>query len=148
MVHNDRPAVFWNESSVAVDHNLFEILSDHSFQLWAYLISTPAIIVRELFGRSNLGEGALKTEGIDISRFVVIRPNLLLCADPNSLKGAIKQMSHRPAHPVESEIHQPDRRALDDVIFDVLGLTRGERDAVYEAVVNLVQARLKKAESV
>jgi len=26
----------------------------------------------------------------------------------------------------------------------VLGLTQGERDAVYEAVVNLVEARLKK----
>ncbi len=26
----------------------------------------------------------------------------------------------------------PDRRALDDIIFDVLGFTQGERDAVYE----------------
>jgi len=37
--------------------------------------------------------------------------------------------------------------ALDDIVFDALGLTQGERDAVYEAVVNLVEARLKKAES-
>jgi hypothetical protein len=47
-----------------------------------------------------------------------------------------------------SEIHQPDRRALDEVVFDVLGLTAGEREAVYEAVVNLVRARLEKARSV
>jgi hypothetical protein len=33
----------------------------------------------------------------------------------------------------------------DDVVFDALGLTTGEREAVYEAVVELVQARLKKA---
>jgi len=33
-------------------------------------------------------------------------------------------------------------------VFDVLGLTAGEREAVYEAVVNLVHARLEKARSV
>jgi len=38
-------------------------------------------------------------------------------------------------------------RALDDIIFDVLGLTQGERDAVYEGVINLVEARLSKARS-
>jgi len=37
-------------------------------------------------------------------------------------------------------ICQPDRRALDEVVFDVLGLTAGEREAVYEAVINLVRA--------
>ena len=46
------------------------------------------------------------------------------------------------------EIHQPERRTLDGAVFDVLGLTAGEREAVYEAVVNLVRARLEKARSV
>jgi len=49
-------------------------------------------------------------------------------------------------------MRQPDRRALDDVAFDVLGLTGGEREAacspkpwrrqVYEAVVGLVRSCL------
>jgi hypothetical protein len=46
------------------------------------------------------------------------------------------------------DLQAPDRRALDEVVFDVLGLTAGEREAVYEAVVNLVRARLEKAQSV
>jgi len=37
---------------------------------------------------------------------------------------------------------------LDDVVFDVLGLAPGEREAVYEAAVELVRARLQKAQSV
>jgi len=37
---------------------------------------------------------------------------------------------------------------LDNIIFDALNLTQGERDAVYEAVINLVESRLKKAGSV
>ena len=34
------------------------------------------------------------------------------------------------------------------VVSDAVGLTQGEREAVYEAVIDLVEARLKKAESV
>jgi hypothetical protein len=48
----------------------------------------------------------------------------------------------------KSTFFQPDRRALDEVVFEVLGLTAGEREAVYEAVVSLVRARLEKAKSV
>ena len=36
---------------------------------------------------------------------------------------------------------------MDEVVFDVLGLTAGEREAVYKAVVELVRARLQKAQS-
>jgi len=38
-----------------------------------------------------------------------------------------------------------DRRDLDNIIFDILGLTKGEREAVYEEIIKLVEARLKKA---
>jgi hypothetical protein len=38
------------------------------------------------------------------------------------------------------DLQAPDRRALDEAVFDVLGLTAGEREAVYEAVINLVRA--------
>lgn len=42
----------------------------------------------------------------------------------------------------------PDRRALDEVVFDVLGLTEAERLEVYRAVVDLVKNRLTKAQSI
>jgi len=42
----------------------------------------------------------------------------------------------------------PDRRALDEVVFEVLGLTEEEQLAVYRAVVELVKNRLVKARSV
>jgi hypothetical protein len=56
--------------------------------------------------------------------------------------------SNQSSRSVFDEIRQPYRRALDEVVFDVLGLTAGEREAVYEAVVTLVHARLEKARSV
>ncbi len=42
------------------------------------------------------------------------------------------------------DLEAPDRRALEEAVFDMLGLTAGER----EAVVNLVRARLERAQSV
>ena len=45
---------------------------------------------------------------------------------------------------VVSKTALPDRRALDAVVFDALGLMQGER----EAVVALVRKRLEKAGSV
>jgi len=148
MVHNDRSAVFWNEQRVAVDHNLFEILTEQPFAIWTSLVSTPQIIARELFGRSNLGEGALKTEGIDILKFQITHPRFFDSIVLRLLTDCFETLSKRPIYPLDIEIQQPDRRALDDIIFDVLGLTAGEREAVYEAVVNLVRARLEKAKSV
>jgi hypothetical protein len=51
-------------------------------------------------------------------------------------------MRARAVYEILDEIHQPDRRAL-----DVLGLTQGEREAVYEAVLELGRKRLEKARS-
>ncbi len=42
----------------------------------------------------------------------------------------------------------PDRKALDDIVFDALGLTEEERKEVYYAVAELVKNRLDKARSV
>jgi hypothetical protein len=42
----------------------------------------------------------------------------------------------------------PDRRELDRVVFEALGLTEEEQLEVYRAVVELVKNRLTKARSV
>ena len=48
---------------------------------------------------------------------------------------------------VRDEYSCTDRYELDEVIFDALNLNQKEREAVYEAVIDLVESRLKKAES-
>ena len=53
-------------------------------------------------------------------------------------------------HPEDVSLDRvlPDRRALDKVVFEVLGLTEEEQLEVYRAVVELVKNRLVKARSV
>ena len=49
----------------------------------------------------------------------------------------------------EQEPHPlPDRKALDDIVFDALGLTADERKEVYRAVCQLVWERISKARSI
>ena len=145
MIHNDRQNVFWNSNNVAVDHNLFEILGYDNEILWGSLAWTAQILFRELHGRANLGQGALKTEGIDIRTFYAlgVKSQSIIMA----LKNARSKLSLRATGSVQDESKSNERRSLDNIIFDILGLTQGERDAVYEAVINLVEARLKKAGS-
>jgi hypothetical protein len=42
----------------------------------------------------------------------------------------------------------PDRKALDDIVFDILGLTEEEQKEVYWAVCKLVKNSLEKARRV
>ena len=42
----------------------------------------------------------------------------------------------------------PARRQIDEAVFDALGLTTGEREAVYEGVSELVTNRKRRARSV
>lgn len=63
------------------------------------------------------------------------------------LRNTFEKLSTRPVRRFSEEMAMPDRQDLDSVVFDFLGLTQGERDAVYEAVIDLIESRLKKAES-
>lgn len=55
----------------------------------------------------------------------------------------------KPACPVREQMPNPlpDRKALDDIVFDILGLTEDERQEVYWSVCELFANRLNKAKS-
>ncbi len=59
------------------------------------------------------------------------------------------ELGINPARPIREQKPNPlpDRKALDDVVFDILGLTKEERREVYWAVCELVANRLQKAKS-
>ena len=41
-----------------------------------------------------------------------------------------------------------DRKQLDEIVFSEIGLTKGEQDGVYEAFLQLVDARISRAQNV
>ncbi|MGD9873680.1 MAG: DNA methyltransferase [Kiritimatiellia bacterium] len=119
--------------------------------LAAFLNSTLVAFFIETLGNKSLGQGVLDFFMADFLRMripVIDSPQLL---------AAYKAIKDRPIRRIHDELGfdsgtkrfdpLPDRRAVDDAVFDALKLTKGERDAVYEAVLNMVDARLNKAQS-
>ena len=134
-------------------------ISDRRFHMVRYGNYNPEVIAAllntflttlfiEIYSRSNLGQGALDFATVDANRILVPNPAQLPHSTVELLRERLADIQQRAIEPVWEESQEPDRRVLDDVVFDVLGLTQGERETVYEAVVELVRKRLEKARSV
>jgi hypothetical protein len=123
----------------------------------------------ELSGRTPFGGGLLKVQTYEVERLLVLNPRSLEDAQAKQLRSTFNQVSGREIHSLFEELGLskpnrdysnidpndvsldkvlPDRRAMDEVVFEALGLTEEEQLEVYRAVVELVKNRLVKARSV
>ena len=114
-----------------------------------------------MFGRSNLGEGALKTEGIDIKKMYLIDPSLDSLDYLKLKRIVLDKLSKRESLSIFTEcgldstlpfteqnaVPLSDRFEIDSLIFDELELNASEREEVYKGVCNLVKMRLDKSKS-
>ena len=119
--------------------NFQEVHTDSSLTLplCASLNSSLFQLMVNMAGRSNFGGGLLKIQTYEMAELLCLDPKTFAFENEAIFRSSLWDML-KPSD---------DRRALDAIIFDALNLTQGERDGVYEAVVNLVEARLRKARS-
>ena len=106
----------------------------------------------ELFGRRNLGLGALDIEKPELKKLPVLDKNINF-KNSNFFKREIKtiydELGFDRTMPIREQEPNPlpDRAKLDNIIFDELGLTRNERKEVYWTICELVKQRQEKAKS-
>ncbi|ACL26170.1 Eco57I restriction-modification methylase domain-containing protein [Chloroflexus aggregans] len=131
---------FMKEDGFYVSDNFQEwhVSADDFWQAGVAANSTVFQLFANITGRANFGGGLMKIQTYEVAAMEVLAPSTL----------PLSRCRSALQHVGRIDLNSPDRRALDDVVFDVLGLTAGEREAVYEAVVALVRARLEKARSV
>ncbi len=131
---------FVREDGFYVSDNFQEVHTSHDspWQLGASANSSILQLFANVTGRANFGDGLMKIQTYEVADLMVLGPSLV---NEKDCKTAFKVAERL-------DLEDDDRRTLDSIVFDALGLTQGERDAVYEAVINLVEARLKKAGSV
>ena len=126
--------------------------------LGAVLNSTLAHLFVELWGRVNLGEGALDNMVYEAASLPVVDVRNLSEDRCRMLSDAFQALSKRAVRSVFEELGadrpeevalekvKPDRREVDRIVMEeVLGLTEAEQLEVYRAVVDLVRSRLEKA---
>ncbi len=141
---------------------------DHD-AVFALLNSTLVPLFIEVEGVSNLGEGVIYTNVYWLKSLGILSADYLSSPSRARLLDAFERLAQREVKSIFEELGLPkpnkdysnirpedvsldkvlpDRRALDEVVFEVLGLTEEEQLAVYRAVVELVKNRLVKAKSV
>lgn len=155
IVHNPK-GVFLNKSfyGVRIEDNelIIGLLMSHISQLSA-----------EMVGRvPGGGGGPLDLDVVMVEQLFILHPLSLTTYQQRSIirffnqlvnreiKSIFEEVGINPKRPIREQDPNPlpDRKALDDVIFDVLGLTEKERKEVYWSVAELVKNRLEKARSV
>ncbi|MBV9257688.1 MAG: hypothetical protein JO215_06690, partial [Ktedonobacteraceae bacterium] len=130
---------FYASDGCYFSDNFQDVFTVPSFvlPLCASLNSTLFQLMINVVGRSNFGDGLLKIQTYEVGD--------LLCLHPKAIHMDQEQLLTSSSWNVLTP--SPERIALDTIIFDELNLTQGERTAVYEGVINLVNARLDKAKS-
>ena len=88
-------------------------------------------------GRTNFGGGMLEVAAYELANIGIVNPQSL----PEFDAAIFQSTDWDVLSP------SPQRRLIDDAVFEVLGLTAGERDAVYEGVRELVENRKQRARS-
>ncbi|MDX2194893.1 MAG: N-6 DNA methylase [Cytophagales bacterium] len=141
MIGSDRFMAFLNKTKVHADHNLFEYEIDNPElinQSEIFLNSTLFALIKEVNSRSNLGDGATKTEGVDWSNLMLIPKEKI------NIKFKSDKIFKRKILPIQKEIKQKDRQELDSAVLEALGLNPKEYlQAIYDGLVEMVNERLE-----
>jgi len=133
--------------------NFHEIDLPQSYAI--FLNSSVFALFQLVEGRTNFGGGLLKIQAFELQHLFVDKdafdyPDDILTSLKNRsifVECGIDPESDIPIAQQEPQ-PLPDRKALDDIVFDTLGLTEEERKEVYRAVCQLVWERISKAKSV
>ncbi|MBL7965654.1 MAG: Eco57I restriction-modification methylase domain-containing protein [Prolixibacteraceae bacterium] len=156
------------DSEIAYSHAFHGIVPRNTSEkliIGAILNSTLNHFFTEIYSRTSLGGGAARILVNELRlKFKTINPKIFGLSERSYLEKIFRKLSNRNIHDIfiecgldpESSIPLaeqepnplPDRKELDDVVFDALGLSDEERKEVYRAVCQLVWNRISKAKSV
>ena len=157
MTYRERFFVPFNNLAL-VDARLYDIYC----QEWIVHIlnSTYCLLLIEIQARGyGGGGGPIDVKVYEVNNLIIPVLNFVLknkCVNAfNKLKKRVveqifTELGFDKTRPIREQEPNPlpDRKELDDIVFDALGLTEEERKEVYWAVAELVKARLDKAKSV
>lgn len=86
--------------------------------LWLFLNSSVAWLIREISGRKNLGGGMLKAEAVDLKTF----PIYLNFGVVSEIRNILHNLRHRQALDTLAEIDTPEHKRIDSIVFDYLDI--------------------------
>lgn len=143
---------------VFVDARLYDIYCDD--WIIPILNSSYCLLLIEIQARGyGGGGGPVDVKVYEVNNLIIpiLRDKLIYASKlvfnrlkSRDVENIFTELGFDPNYPIHEQEPNPlpDRKELDDIVFDALGLTEEERKEVYWAVAELVKARLDKAKSV
>lgn len=156
-----RHGIFYNHDLVYTDRENIRIEPLSNAKAFCGILNSSIfMLMREIDGRVNLGEGSLKLEIMDWKITNTINTQNLSAETIEELEKAFSGLARHPIKGVFDEIGantqekasldtvRPERRKLDKIVMGkILGLSGEEQLEVYRAVVDLVKSRIERAKS-
>ncbi len=138
---NTTAHTYFIDSGMYFGDNLQELYGGNETsapRLCVAMNSTLSQMLFNISGRANFGGGLMKIQTFEIDALSIVNPALLSEPDVGIFTST------------DWDVLTPsvERLQIDAAVFDALGLTQGERDAVYAGVSELVGNRLRRARSV
>ncbi len=138
-VHCDKVnyAITINENYEQEKNLIFLILNSTIFRFFIDLFS------RQLTGAQTLSD----VDVIVVKNTIIPKPELLIPYKVE-LEEIYQSFKSREQGTIFDEVMQKDRRRLDEIIFEALGLDKSDVNDLYKATCNYVAMRKQKSESV
>lgn len=99
----------------------------------------------ELGGRVNLGEGVLWLASYDLTELMLPDPRVLDAGQRLALETAFARLAEQPLDTTPEALDRPEQRALDELVFDMVGLSATERAAARAALLECLDGRRLRA---
>jgi hypothetical protein len=131
---------------LSVDQQLYQIYlpADIQPEVAAALLNSAWFALQcELYGRVNFGAGVLWLAAYELGRIHLPDPRTLTIQQANHLAILFTALAKRPFVTTEDHLGHPTRQALDNAVFDLIGLNEEERTAVITSLQERIQARKK-----
>lgn len=135
------PVGAYTGSAVEIyDRNASE---DMKMNLWCFLNSSIAWLLREVTGRKNLGGGLLKAEATDLKSI----PVYFDFGVPERIKEVYEKIRTRQAKSTLEEIDTDEHKAIDDIVFGYLGIPEEKRESLVAELKHVISRRSEKAKT-
>jgi len=150
--------IYFNPREI-ISHRFFRVNQKRHGEekkLALLLNSTLTSLSLELFRNPGLGAGVLAHGTYTIREFMIPNPDMVDLNEKDfdaflkrRIGSVFEECGIDPERPIREQEPKPpsDRKELDNIVFDVLGLTLDERKEVYWSACELVKSRLEKAAS-
>jgi len=146
LIDNRKSQVYCDKVNYAI--KVSEEYKDYSDIIFLILNSQLFRYFVDLFARQLTGSQTLSDVDVNIvEKTLIIRPELLE-NKKEELQEIYNSLKSREQGTIFEEIEQEDKKRLDTIIFEALGLTENDREELYRVAAKYIKDRKDKSNSI